>query len=54
VLIQGSPQQWVNNANPTVLAELRRRAPDEIDWTRDVVPVLDAFEAAQATSQKDG
>jgi hypothetical protein len=49
VLIQGSPQEWVNTANLTLLGELRRRAPEAIDWTGmpDVVPVLDAFEAAR-------
>ena len=32
----------------TLLAELRRRAPEAIDWAAmgDVVPLLDAFEAA--------
>jgi hypothetical protein len=31
-----------------VLSVPRRRAPEAIDWTgmRDIVPVLDAFEAA--------
>jgi hypothetical protein len=38
----------VNTANLTLLGALRRRAPDAIDWAAmgDVVPVLDAFEAA--------
>ncbi len=47
VLIQAEPQLWVNTANLTLLAELRRRAPQAIDWTgmQDVVPLLDAFEA---------
>jgi hypothetical protein len=33
----------------TLLAELRRRATEAIDWTTmgDVVPLLDAFEAAR-------
>jgi hypothetical protein len=34
-------------ANLLLLAELRRRAPEAIDWTAmgDVLPVPDAFEA---------
>jgi len=48
VLIQDEPAGWVNTANLTLLGELRRRAPEAIDWDAmaDVVPVLDAFEAA--------
>jgi hypothetical protein len=48
VLIQTEPAGWVNIANLTLLGELRRRAPEAIDWDAmaDVVPVLDAFEAA--------
>jgi hypothetical protein len=51
VQIQDEPVGWVNTANLTLLAELRRRAPEAIDWAgmQDVVPLLDAFEAAQAT-----
>jgi len=46
-LIQDEPAGWVNAANLTLLGELRRRAPEAIDWARmpDVIPVLDAFEA---------
>jgi hypothetical protein len=49
MLVQDEPAGWVNTANLTLLGELRRRAPHAIDWTRmqDVVPLLDAFEAAQ-------
>jgi hypothetical protein len=49
VLVQDGPVGWVNTANLTLLGELRRRAPHAIDWTSmaDVVPVLDAFEAAR-------
>jgi hypothetical protein len=41
-------ERWVTAANLMLLAELRRRAPHAIDWTTmgDVVPLLDAFEAA--------
>ncbi len=48
VPVQAEPQLWVNTANLTLLAALRRRAPHAIDWagTQDVVLVLDAFEAA--------
>jgi len=48
VLIQDEPAGWVNTANLVLLGELRRRAPEAIDWDAmaDVVPVLDAFEAA--------
>jgi hypothetical protein len=47
-LIPNPPRGLVNTANLTLLGELRRRAPHAIDWTamRDVVAVLDAFEAA--------
>jgi hypothetical protein len=47
-LVQDRREQWVNAANLVLLAELRRRAPHAIDWTAmgDVVPLLDAFEAA--------
>jgi hypothetical protein len=46
-LVQDDPEQWVNTANQTLLAELRRWAPS-IDWTgmQDVEPLLDALEAA--------
>lgn len=48
VLVQEEPVGWVRTANLTLLGELRRRAPGAIDWHAmgDVVPVLDAFEAA--------
>jgi hypothetical protein len=48
MLIQAEPQGWVNTANLSLLVELRRRAPEAIDWAgmQDVVPLLDAFEAA--------
>ena len=51
VLVQGEPVGWVNTANLTLLSELRRRAPEAIDWAAmgDVVPVLDAFEVARAS-----
>jgi hypothetical protein len=40
-LIQDEPPGWVNIANLTLLAELRRRAPAAIDWTvADVTPLL--------------
>jgi hypothetical protein len=49
VLMQQDPEMWkcwVSAASLTLLAALRRRAPQVIDWTamRDVVPLLDAFE----------
>jgi len=49
VLIQEEPPGWVNTANLALLGELRRRAPEAIDWAAmgDVVSVLDAFEAAR-------
>jgi len=42
------PEQWVGAANLTLLGALRRLAPHAINWSgmQDVVPVLDAFEAA--------
>jgi hypothetical protein len=47
-LVQEHSEQWVNAASLVLLGELRRRAPEAIDWTAmgDVVPMLDAFEAA--------
>ena len=47
MLVQDGPAGWVNTANLTLLAELRRRAPQAIDWTAmgDIVPVLDDFKA---------
>jgi hypothetical protein len=41
VLVQDGPQQWINTANLTLLAELRRRATEAIDWIAmgDVVPL---------------
>jgi hypothetical protein len=54
VLLQDDPelwQRWVNAASLTLLAELRRRAPEAIDWERlaeaGIVDMLDAFEAAR-------
>jgi hypothetical protein len=46
--VQEVPAQWVNAASLTLLSALRRWAPQAIDWTemQDLVPVLDAFEAA--------
>jgi hypothetical protein len=40
--------QQVNTASLTLLGELRRRAPEAVDWMGipDIVPLLDAFEAA--------
>jgi hypothetical protein len=51
MLIQDAPPGWVNTANLTLLGELRRRAPEVIDWDAmgDVVPVLDAFEASRVS-----
>jgi hypothetical protein len=48
-LAQELPAQWVNASNLTLLSALRRGAPQAIHWDAmaDVVPVLDAFEAAQ-------
>jgi len=41
------PQRWSDTVSLTLLAELRRRAPEAIDWAAmgDVVPLFDAFEA---------
>jgi hypothetical protein len=41
-------QRWLNAASLTLLAALRHRAPEAIDWAGmpDVIPVLDAFEAS--------
>jgi hypothetical protein len=52
VLAQDDPElweRWVNAASLTLLAALRRRAPDSIDWAgmSDVIPILDEFEAAR-------
>jgi hypothetical protein len=49
MLLQDEPQQWVNTANLTLLAELRRQAAHAVDWSqlRALVPLLDAFEAAR-------
>jgi hypothetical protein len=46
VVLRDEPRQWINSANLTLLAELRRRAPQAIDWAAmgDVVLVLDAFD----------
>jgi hypothetical protein len=50
VLIQDEPPGWVNTANLTLLGELRRRAPEAIDWAgltaAGIVQMLDDFEAA--------
>jgi hypothetical protein len=45
------PQRWFDTVSLTLLAELRRRAPEAIDWTGmpDVVAVFDAFDAARAS-----
>jgi hypothetical protein len=50
-LVQALPEQWINAANLTLLAALRRSAPQAIDWTemQDIVPTLDAFEEAMAS-----
>jgi len=50
VLAQDDPElweRWVSAASLILLAALRRRAPEAIDWAGmpDVIPVLDAFEA---------
>jgi hypothetical protein len=47
-LVQAEPRDWVNTASLTLLGELRRRAPEAIDWSGmpDIVPILDAFDAA--------
>jgi hypothetical protein len=49
VLIQDGPTHWITTANLTLLSVLRQLTPDAIDWAgmRDVIPVLDAFEAAR-------
>jgi hypothetical protein len=51
VLVQDEPTGWVNTANLVLLGELRRRAPEAIDWdgltAAGIVQMLDAFEAAQ-------
>jgi hypothetical protein len=51
MLIQDEPPDWVNTANFTLLGELRRQAPEAIDWAglsvAGIVEMLDAFEAAQ-------
>jgi hypothetical protein len=56
VLIQAEPPGWVNTANLVLLGELRRRAPEAIDWERltdaRVVQTLDAFEAAMDSSAR--
>jgi hypothetical protein len=42
------PQRWFDAVSLTLLAELRRRAPDAINWAEmsNIVPLIDAFEAA--------
>ena len=47
-LVQELPEQWVSAASLVLLGALRRWAPHAIDWDsmQDVLPVLDAFEAA--------
>jgi hypothetical protein len=54
VLVQDEPVGWVNTANLSLLGELRRRAPEAIDWERltdaGVVQMLDDFEVAHQTS----
>ena len=56
MLLQDGPANWVNAANLTLLAELRRRAPHSIDWPEvgDVVPLLDAFEVARDSRMASG
>ncbi len=52
VLLQDEPEHWVGAVNMTLLGELRRRAPEAIDWSRmgDVIPMLDAFEATRESA----
>lgn len=52
--MQVEPQHWVNTANLTLLGEVRRKAPEAIDWDAmgGVVPVLDAFEAARRAGRR--
>jgi hypothetical protein len=40
-LVQAEPRDWVNTASLTLLGELRRRAPEAIDWSGmpDIVPI---------------
>jgi len=47
-LVQDLPEQWVSAACLVLLGALRRWAPQAINWAemQDVLPVLDAFEAA--------
>jgi hypothetical protein len=47
-------ERWLSAASLMLLAELRRRAPHAIDWTamRNVVSVLDAFEAARGSGNR--
>jgi hypothetical protein len=50
---RAEPPGRVNTANLVLLGELRRRAPEAIDWgslaAAGVVQMLDAFEAARAS-----
>jgi hypothetical protein len=43
------PVGWFSTANLVLLGELRRRAPDAINWEAmgDVVPALEAARASQ-------
>jgi len=47
--VQELPEQWINADNLVLLGALRRWAPHAIDWPAmgNIVPLLDAFEAAQ-------
>jgi hypothetical protein len=49
VLVQDEPPGWVNTANLTLLGELRRRAPEAINWAGMPDVILDAFEAERAS-----
>jgi hypothetical protein len=55
-LVQDLPEQWVSAADLVLLGELRRRAPEAIDWAglteAGVVAELDAFEAAQEAAPR--
>jgi hypothetical protein len=51
VLVHAEPLDWINAANLTLLAELRRRARHAVDWgsltAAGIVQMLDDFEAAR-------
>jgi hypothetical protein len=48
---QDLPEQWINAANLTLRAALRRHAPHAINWSgmKDIIPLLDEFESHMAT-----